>query len=181
MFYRLSHLASQGYSGSYAKGKRIAFGEDIEDAFVFHAYTSQVGNDIATVAEPIVAVAAHGATIQETFTRVDVIEFEGKAYRRDIAHRYVVYTESYLTYVQAGISVEAGNELVQAIKSLVLTTRRSGDDADIGRYGGVFDPKAMGYKDPVLVGRMDGVGTKLCVAFDFGVHDTVGIGRHVCE
>ncbi|KIJ24770.1 hypothetical protein M422DRAFT_62313 [Sphaerobolus stellatus SS14] len=144
-------------------------------AFVFHAYTSQVGNDIATVAEPVVAVAAHGATIQETFTRVDVIEFEGKAYRRDIAHRYVVCTESYLTYVQAGVSVDAGNELVQAIKSLVHTTRRSGDDADIGRYGGVFDPKAMGYKDPVLVSRTDGVGTKLCVAFDFGVHDTVSV------
>ncbi|KIJ54288.1 hypothetical protein M422DRAFT_73781 [Sphaerobolus stellatus SS14] len=175
-------LASQGYPGSYTKGKRITFGEDIEDTVVFHAGTSQVGNDIVTAGGRVIAVAAYGATIQEAlqraYARVDAIDFEGKTYRKDIAHRALSVQKSTtngLTYAQAGVSVDAGNELVEAIKPLVRATKRSGADADIGGYGGVFDLKAAGYKDPVLVSGTDGVGTKLRVAFDFGVHDTVGI------
>lgn len=79
-----------------------------------------------------------------------------------------------LTYAQAGVSVDAGNSLVDAIKPLVRSTRRVGADAEIGGFGGVFDLKAVGYKDPVLVSGTDGVGTKLRVAMDAGLHDTVG-------
>jgi phosphoribosylamine--glycine ligase / phosphoribosylformylglycinamidine cyclo-ligase len=57
----------------------------------------------------------------------------------------------------------------------VRATRRSGADAEIGGFGGVFDLKATGYRDPVLVSGTDGVGTKLKVAFETGIHDTVGI------
>lgn len=80
-----------------------------------------------------------------------------------------------LTYADAGVSVDAGNDLVTAIKPHTRSTRRPGADGDIGGFGGVFDLKAIGYKDPVLVSGTDGVGTKLRVAMDLGVHDTVGI------
>jgi phosphoribosylformylglycinamidine cyclo-ligase len=65
-----------------------------------------------------------------------------------------------LTYRDAGVDIDAGNALVEAIKPLVRATRRSGADAEIGGFGGVFDLKATGYKDPVLVAATDGVGTK---------------------
>lgn len=71
--------------------------------------------------------------------------------------------------------MDAGNQLVEAIKPLVKATRRSGSEGVIGGFGGVFDLKATGYKDPVLVSGTDGVGTKLRVAFEVGVHDTVGM------
>ena len=79
-----------------------------------------------------------------------------------------------LTYAQAGVSVDAGNALVEAIKPFVRATRRPGADAEIGGFGGVFDLKATGYKDPVLVSGTDGVGTKLRIAMEVGLHDFVG-------
>jgi len=80
-----------------------------------------------------------------------------------------------LTYAQTGVSVDAGNALVNAIKPLVRSTRRPGADGEIGGFGGVFDLKAAGFKDPVLVSGTDGVGTKLRVAVESGIHHTVGI------
>lgn len=79
-----------------------------------------------------------------------------------------------LTYAQAGVSVDAGNALVDAIKPLVRSTRRPGADGEIGGFGGVFDIAAAGFRDPVLVSGTDGVGTKLRVAIEAGVHNTVG-------
>lgn len=79
-----------------------------------------------------------------------------------------------LTYADAGVSINAGNSLVQRIKTFVRRTRRTGSDAEIGGFGGVFDLKATGYQDPVLVSGTDGVGTKLHVAVEAGVHKTVG-------
>jgi len=67
-----------------------------------------------------------------------------------------------------------GNALVEAIKPYVRSTRRPGADAEIGGFGGVFDLKAAGYTDPLLVSGTDGVGTKLRIAIDAGIHDTVG-------
>ena len=79
------------------------------------------------------------------------------------------------TYSDAGVSIAAGNSLVNAIKPLVRATRRPGADAEIGGFGGFFDLKAAGYDDPLLVAANDGVGTKLKLAIDSGRHDTVGI------
>ena len=79
------------------------------------------------------------------------------------------------TYEQAGVSIEAGNALVRAIGPLVKATMRPGADGEIGGFGGFFDPKAAGYKDPLLVAGNDGVGTKLKLAIDSGRHDTVGV------
>ena len=80
-----------------------------------------------------------------------------------------------LSYKQAGVDIDAGNALVEAIKPAVKSTRRPGADGEIGGFGGLFDLKAAGFSDPVLVAANDGVGTKLRIAIDAGVHDTVGI------
>ena len=80
-----------------------------------------------------------------------------------------------LSYKQAGVDIDAGNALVEAIKPAVRSTRRSGADAEIGGFGGLFDLKAAGFVDPVLVAANDGVGTKLKIAIDTGSHATIGI------
>ena len=80
-----------------------------------------------------------------------------------------------LTYSDAGVDIDVGNELVNRIKPLVKSTRRPGADGEIGGFGGLFDLKAAGFNDPVLVAANDGVGTKLKVAIEAGKHDTVGI------
>jgi phosphoribosylaminoimidazole synthetase len=80
-----------------------------------------------------------------------------------------------LTYAQAGVSIDAGNELVERIKPLARSTRRSGSEPSLGGFGALFDLKAAGYDDPLLVTTTDGVGTKLKVAIETGIHGTVGI------
>ena len=79
------------------------------------------------------------------------------------------------TYADAGVSIAAGNALVRAIAPLAKSTRRSGADADLGGFGGVFDPKAAGFHDPLLIAANDGVGTKLKLAIEHDRHDGVGI------
>jgi phosphoribosylformylglycinamidine cyclo-ligase len=83
-------------------------------------------------------------------------------------------TGSY-TYAQAGVSIAAGNALVRAIAPLARATRRPGADADLGGFGGMFDLKAAGFTDPLLVAANDGVGTKLKLAIDWNRHEGVGI------
>lgn len=80
-----------------------------------------------------------------------------------------------LTYRDAGVDVDAGNAFVEAIKPAIKATRRSGVMGSIGGFGGLFDLKAAGYEDAVLVAATDGVGTKLRLAIDTGLHGTVGI------
>ncbi len=80
-----------------------------------------------------------------------------------------------LTYSDAGVDIDAGNLMVEKIKPAVRSTRRPGADGEIGGFGGLFDLKAAGFRDPVLVAANDGVGTKLKIAIDADRHDTVGI------
>ena len=80
-----------------------------------------------------------------------------------------------LTYAQAGVDIDAGNRMVEMIKPLVRATARPGADAEIGGFGGLFDLKPLGFKDPVLVAANDGVGTKVKIAIETGRHDTIGI------
>lgn len=80
-----------------------------------------------------------------------------------------------MTYKDAGVDIDAGEALVDAIKPLAKSTARSGAAAGLGGFGALFDLRAAGFKDPVLVGTTDGVGTKLKVAIDAQRHDTVGI------
>ncbi|MCB1427188.1 MAG: phosphoribosylformylglycinamidine cyclo-ligase, partial [Notoacmeibacter sp.] len=69
-----------------------------------------------------------------------------------------------LSYADAGVDIDAGNSLVEKIKPMVRSTRRPGADGEIGGFGGLFDLKAAGFTDPVLVAANDGVGTKLKIA-----------------
>ncbi|MER2519265.1 MAG: phosphoribosylformylglycinamidine cyclo-ligase [Bdellovibrionales bacterium] len=78
-------------------------------------------------------------------------------------------------YARAGVSIDAGNALVEAIKPLAKATARSGADAGLGGFGAFCDLKAAGYQDPILVSTTDGVGTKLKIAIETDRHDTVGI------
>ncbi|WP_395516748.1 phosphoribosylformylglycinamidine cyclo-ligase [Pseudorhizobium flavum] len=80
-----------------------------------------------------------------------------------------------LTYSDAGVDIDAGNLMVEKIKPAVRSTRRPGADGEIGGFGGLFDLRAAGFIDPVLVAANDGVGTKLKIAIDADHHDTVGI------
>ncbi|MCX4198806.1 phosphoribosylformylglycinamidine cyclo-ligase [Methylobacterium organophilum] len=80
-----------------------------------------------------------------------------------------------LTYAAAGVDIDAGNAMVETIKPLVRSTRRPGADAEIGGFGGLFDLKAAGFRDPILVAANDGVGTKVKIAIETGRHDTIGI------
>jgi phosphoribosylformylglycinamidine cyclo-ligase len=80
-----------------------------------------------------------------------------------------------LTYAEAGVDIDAGNRMVELIKPLVRATARPGADAEIGGFGGLFDLKRAGFKDPLLVAGTDGVGTKVKIAIETGRHDTIGI------
>ena len=80
-----------------------------------------------------------------------------------------------VTYRDAGVDIDAGNALVEAIKPLAKATRRLGADADLGGFGALFDLKRAGFTDPLLVASTDGVGTKLKIAIDTGRHETIGI------
>ncbi|MBV1917820.1 MAG: phosphoribosylformylglycinamidine cyclo-ligase [Sphingomonadaceae bacterium] len=84
-------------------------------------------------------------------------------------------TKPSYTYKQAGVSIDAGNALVKAIGPLAKSTARPGADADLGGFGGFFDPRAAGYSDPLLVAANDGVGTKVKLAIDHDRHDRIGI------
>ena len=84
-------------------------------------------------------------------------------------------TEDPMTYRAAGVDIDAGDALVEAIKPHARATRRPGVMGGLGGFGALFDLKAAGFSDPILVSSTDGVGTKLRVAIETGLHDTVGI------
>ncbi|XP_046579510.1 LOW QUALITY PROTEIN: trifunctional purine biosynthetic protein adenosine-3-like [Haliotis rubra] len=86
-----------------------------------------------------------------------------------------VRVENGLSYKEAGVDIEAGDDLVQAIMPLAKSTSRTGCTSNIGMFGATFDLAAAGYKDPILVSGTDGVGTKLKIAEMVGVHNSIGI------
>ncbi|MEM6897763.1 MAG: phosphoribosylformylglycinamidine cyclo-ligase [Pseudomonadota bacterium] len=80
-----------------------------------------------------------------------------------------------ITYADAGVDIDAGNALVERIKPAAARTKRAGTMSGLGGFGALFDLKAAGFVDPILVAATDGVGTKLRVAIDTGLHDSVGV------
>lgn len=80
-----------------------------------------------------------------------------------------------LTYAEAGVDIDAGERLVQAIKPLAKSTARPGAEPSLGGFGALFDLKAAGFVDPLIVSTTDGVGTKLKIAIETGLHGGVGI------
>jgi phosphoribosylformylglycinamidine cyclo-ligase len=86
-----------------------------------------------------------------------------------------VSNKSSMTYRDAGVDIDAGNALVDAISPLARSTSRPGANAELGGFGGLFDLGAAGFKDPILVAANDGVGTKVKIAIETGAHETIGI------
>src|SRR6201746_880754 len=82
-----------------------------------------------------------------------------------------------LTYADSGVDIDAGNRLVDLIKPMVRATAGAAADAGVGGFGGLFDLKAAGFKDPVLVAATDGVGTKVKIAIETRLHAGIGIDR----
>jgi phosphoribosylformylglycinamidine cyclo-ligase len=80
-----------------------------------------------------------------------------------------------LTYAESGVDIDVGNRIVDRIRPLARATRRPGAGAELGGFGGLFDLKAAGFVDPILVAANDGVGTKLKIAVESGVYDTIGV------
>lgn len=180
--------ASGGYPGPIKKGFVIHGLKDLENednVELLHAGTTlKKISDSDTVVTSggrvlvVVGVAQRIEDAQKTaYNNMKKICFDGIQYRNDIAARactYVSKTKA-LTYSDAGVHIDAGNLLVNAIKPLAASTSRPGCKADLGGFGGFFDLKAAGFSDPLLVSGTDGVGTKLKVAQAVGQHSSVGI------
>ncbi|KAL2133683.1 hypothetical protein VTI74DRAFT_1911 [Chaetomium olivicolor] len=176
-------VAAPGYPESYPKNIPMQVAEAPKDITIFHAGTALKGDQLVTSGGRVIAANAVGeslrAAVDKAYEGVKLINFDGMYYRKDIAHRAFRKADdasSKLTYAQSGVSIDAGNELVDRIKAAVATTRRPGADAIIGGFGGEVDLSAAGHPGaPIIVGAIDGVGTKLIIAQAMNKHDTVGI------
>ncbi|KAF9419934.1 Bifunctional purine biosynthetic protein ade1, partial [Entomortierella beljakovae] len=180
-------VASGGYPGPYPTGKEIVIQKSgSDDVIVFHAgSTIKEDGKLYTSGGRVLASTGVAkdlrAAVDKAYEGIKSISFDGMFFRRDIAHRAFTFlaqqtaNANQMTYAQAGVSIDAGNLLVQKIKPLVKATRRVGADGEIGGFGGLFDLKAAGFQDPILVSATDGVGTKLKLAHMTGIHDTIGI------
>ncbi|GAO19626.1 uncharacterized protein UV8b_06327 [Ustilaginoidea virens] len=176
-------VAAGGYPGSYAKDTPMVVLPAPQGCTVFHAGTKLVGDQLKSSGGRVIAINSVGeslkAAVDASYAALSagVIRFENMFFRKDIAHR--AFRDSCLeamTYAQAGVDIQAGNEFVKKIKSAVASTKRPGADAEIGGFGGELDLAECGYPGaPILVGAIDGVGTKLMIAQKMKKHDTVGI------
>ena len=183
--------ATGGYPGSYKKGDTISIDQSYtltENDHVFHAGTALSDGSLKTAGGRVIAATSTAESLPAALTRayniMETIDWPGKHYRKDIAHRAInapaqskpITPEPGMTYAGAGVSISAGNELVERIKALVKSTSRPGASGDLGGFGGVFDLAKAGYKEvPLLVTGTDGVGTKLQIAQAINKHDTIGI------
>ncbi|KAI9325235.1 phosphoribosylglycinamide synthetase [Obelidium mucronatum] len=160
-----------GYPGSYPKGKEITLGQVPAGVSVIHAGTKMAAGKLLTNGGRVLAVTAVSEKLEDAIAAavegVKSVKFEGLHYRKDIGYRALNLLKKNqskgATYAEAGVSIDAGNLLVDKIKPLVKATRRSGADADIGGF------------DTLLVSGTDGVGTKLAVAHLANIHNTIGI------
>ncbi|EFX00159.1 bifunctional purine biosynthesis protein [Grosmannia clavigera kw1407] len=187
-------VAAPGYPGSYPKGTPMTVGEPAvgSDISIFHAGTTRdpVSGALKTAGGRVIAATATAETLEAAVAKayahgLPLIRFDGMQFRKDIAHRAfrksspsVAAAPTSLSYADAGVSIEAGNQLVQRIKKAVASTAIPGADAEIGGFGGEVDLAKANLTSsalPIIVGAIDGVGTKLKIALDIGKHDTVGI------
>ena len=180
---------AEGYPGSYAKGRDITLDSPSPGTLIFHAGTTVTDGQLKSSGGRVIAATATANTLEEavkqTYSGISTIHFPGMHYRKDIAHRAFASRKKAagaaepLTYASAGVSIDAGNELVNQIKASVAQTRRPGSDAIIGGFGGAFSLAACnsGFhpSSPTLIGAIDGVGTKLKIAHEMRIHNTVGV------
>jgi phosphoribosylamine--glycine ligase/phosphoribosylformylglycinamidine cyclo-ligase len=181
-------VAAGGYPEAYAKGTPMKVDSPPAGINIFHAGTKMSGDGaLQTSGGRVIAASATAdslkSAVAKAYEGVKLIQFDGMYYRKDIAHRAFRKADDTagpapesLTYAQSGVSIDAGNELVQRIKKAVASTRRPGADAEIGGFGGEVDLSKAGHAGaPIVVGAIDGVGTKLMIAQALNKHDTVGV------
>jgi phosphoribosylamine--glycine ligase / phosphoribosylformylglycinamidine cyclo-ligase len=178
---------AKGYPASYKKGTPIHLHKPADGTIIFHAGTMAHDKKLITSGGRVIAATATAATLEEAiakaYTGMETIKFDGMHFRKDIGQRAFEQkrkrriSDAPLTYASAGVSIDAGNSLVKRIKAAVKSTARAGADADIGGFGGGIDLAKAGYPStsPVIIGAIDGIGTKLKVAHMMDKHDTVGI------
>jgi len=185
--------AAGGYPGSYAKGTPMTLQSPAAETYIFHAGTSlSQSNQLATSGGRVIAATATASDLKtavaKAYTGMSTIHFDKMHYRKDIAHRAlsrpaVTLTQAEtnnhtaMTYASAGVSIDAGNSLVQRIKASVKSTARPGAGALIGGFGGEISLPLAGYGTtaPRLVTAIDGIGTKLLIAQALNDPSTVGI------
>lgn len=175
-------VAAGGYPGKYQKKLPIIVDPlNSDDTFIFHAGTSITSSgQLVSDGGRVIAASAVADSLQEAVKKaylgVDKIHLQDMQYRKDIAYRaFREKTAEVFTYAKAGVSIDDGAELVERIKAKVKSTARSGANAELGGFGGIFDLKAAGFKDPLIVAATDGVGTKVKIAQLSGINNTVGI------
>uniref|UniRef100_A0A3Q2D3C4 Phosphoribosylglycinamide formyltransferase n=1 Tax=Cyprinodon variegatus TaxID=28743 RepID=A0A3Q2D3C4_CYPVA len=174
-------MASAGYPGSYKKGVEITGLSQVEDLGlqVFHAGTALKDGGVVSSGGRVLTVTAVRSTLEAALQAanqgVATVGFPGAVYRRDIAHRAIAHlNQGSLSYKASGVDIAAGNQLVEMIKPLAKSTSRPGCNAELGGFAGLFDLKAAGFVDPILVSGTDGVGTKLKIAQACGQHCSLG-------
>jgi phosphoribosylamine--glycine ligase / phosphoribosylformylglycinamidine cyclo-ligase len=171
----------------------------MSDSWIFHAGTA-IGPEghLLTAGGRVIAVTATApdlkSAVSQAYEAMTSVNFPQMHFRKDIAYRAFRQvppakkdpsasnsstsnssdSATGLTYAAAGVDIDAGNEMVRQIKPFVKRTRRLGADGEIGGFGGLFDLKAAGFKDPVLVAGIDGIGTKLKIAQAIEKYDTIG-------
>ncbi|KAF3857105.1 hypothetical protein F7725_008964 [Dissostichus mawsoni] len=140
---------------------------------VFHAGTSLKDGAVVSTGGRVLTVTAVKSSLETALNAanqgVASVGFPGAVYRRDIGHRAIAHLKQH-----SGVDIAAGNKLVEMIKPLAKATSRAGCNAELGGFAGLFDLKAAGFIDPILVSGTDGVGTKLKIAQACGQHGGLG-------
>ncbi|ESN95318.1 hypothetical protein HELRODRAFT_193551 [Helobdella robusta] len=211
-------LASEGYPGDIVKGRPITNLHEAlsqSDTMIFHAgvelktseKTSHIPDRhlVTSGGRVMTLVATSTFSLKDAAAKAskmaDVVEFEGKQFRRDIGWRSMAGSDCHLfphqhlshrhhhqhgdcreivnrpsmTYASSGVNIIEGDLFVDSIKPITLSTKRSGCMSNIGSFGAMFDLAQLKYNDPILVSGTDGVGTKLKIAQAANKHDTIGI------
>uniref|UniRef100_A0A1B6E880 Trifunctional purine biosynthetic protein adenosine-3 n=1 Tax=Clastoptera arizonana TaxID=38151 RepID=A0A1B6E880_9HEMI len=178
-------MASRGYPESSSKGDLIK-GLDLvanqSELLIFHSGTASTNEGIVTNGGRVLVTVALANQLAVAAAKATAacskITYPGVQFRRDIAHKGIpraILRSGWLTYKDSGVDIIAGDALVDDIKPAVAQTARSGVMGGLGGFGALFDIKAAGFKDPVLVSGTDGVGTKLKIAHECGIHSKLGI------
>jgi phosphoribosylamine--glycine ligase/phosphoribosylformylglycinamidine cyclo-ligase len=171
--------ASKGYPEEFKTGVPISLPVFPPNVSCFFAGVKTVEEKLYSNGGRVLAITCVSPNLENAITiatkSISEIDFPGMHYRTDIGHKALSFKKLETTYKDAGVDVDAGNLLVEKIKACVSATKRPGTEAEIGGFGGLFDLKASGYVDPILVSGTDGVGTKLMIAHQTGMHSTIGI------
>lgn len=176
-------LASGGYPGDFKKCIPLYIPENIpkNHTTILHSGTALKDTNLVADGGRVLSVVSTGRTIDEALKRsystIELIKLEGSHYRRDIAksRNKRLKNGNRVTYKDAGVCIEEADAFIDEIKDIVKSTSRPGVVGSIGSFGSVFDVRLSGYADPILVSGADGVGTKIKIAHECKIYDTIGI------